>query len=197
MSSFDKIFPLRRRCKSANLRKRLFAMIAAADRLALLVLYELPLSPKLHAFRLGDGAAGVLKPCHFIVGKTGFSRFGTVALYEGFKGVEKIGRGVPNAGFLLCALVLNLKVFDLARVVALGATAGAFVVPSVVAASILGSVVSDNDHNLCFDPESVLVAALRATDAFQAVFIRHDFPPSLLVFGCMRSCNLALAAERG
>jgi hypothetical protein len=49
MSSFDKIFPLRRRCKSANLRKRLFAMIAAADRLAFLVLGELPLSPKLNA----------------------------------------------------------------------------------------------------------------------------------------------------
>jgi hypothetical protein len=56
------------------------------------------------AFRFGDGAAGVLKPRHFIVGKTAFSRFHFVPLYEVFKGVEKIGRGVPDADFLFLLL---------------------------------------------------------------------------------------------
>jgi hypothetical protein len=46
--------------------------------------------------------------------------------------------------------------------VALGATAGAFTVPSIVAAFILGSVVSDIDHNPRFDFESIFLVALGA-----------------------------------
>jgi hypothetical protein len=42
---------------AANLRKRLFAMIAPLDRLALLVVGEFRLAPHLHALRLGAFAA--------------------------------------------------------------------------------------------------------------------------------------------
>jgi hypothetical protein len=48
-------------------------------------------------FCFSDGAARILKPSHFIVGKTGFSRFRTVALNEVFENVQKIGHGVPKA----------------------------------------------------------------------------------------------------
>jgi hypothetical protein len=56
-------------------------------------------------FRLGNGAAGVLKPRHFIIGKTAFCGFGSVALHKLLQSIEQLRRGGDQPGirfFTLC-----------------------------------------------------------------------------------------------